>query len=422
MMPPFEHSVSTRHASPRIRSVSLPPTRSLRGLRDVPQSFRPRALSRARRCRSRDPRCRKCRRSGDRHPDAADRRRCCGSAGTGTHEHLGARHLVREIPGAAGDRVCVGVSRGDARIAGSGSVRSATRGASRLRRSASCVPRDRRPGARGYGKRKPARTARTSPGQASRTARCGDHDPVPGASHCARVRGARTTGRHAATDVLACPAASRARIRAVVCARRAGDPGLSLSAGWFGSGRGCRSAAGLWDAGCPRTRHPGCHRVPAHGPGPDCGSGCPRRGGREATDETTDETGHGRLSPSYQTYTSAADQRCGRTRRHRHRRGEAAPAACGLRCPTGIRVPSALYIVLWRSCACNLGGQWCTSGRRSPATPRSRSHTRSRSTARTWASSNAARPTLPWTSSNASPASSRSLPLGSCQTPTDQSG
>lgn len=79
-------------------------------------------------------------------------------------------------------------------------------------------------------------------------------------------------------------------------------------------------------------------------------------------------------------------------------------------------------IATWRPCACALAGQWCTSGRRSPATPRSRSHTRSRSTAPTWASSNAARPTLPWTSSNASPGSSRSLPLGSCQTPTDQSG
>ena len=139
----FQHSFSTSRALPRIRSVSLPLTRSLRGLRDVPQPFRPRAVSRAGRCRSCDPRCRECRRSGGRHPDAADRRRRCGSAGAGAHEHSAARDAAREVPGAAGDRVCVSVSRGDARIAGTGGVWGAARGAARLRRSAGCVPRDR---------------------------------------------------------------------------------------------------------------------------------------------------------------------------------------------------------------------------------------------------------------------------------------
>ncbi|GEM_PF-6514482 len=256
MMPPFEHSVSTRRASPRIRSVSLPPTRSLRGLRDVPQSLRPRALSRARRCRSRDPRCRKCRRSGDRHPDAADRCRRRGSASTGAHEHPGARHPAREVPGATRDRVCVGVSRRDARIARAGRVWGATRGASRLRRSASCVPRNRRPGPRRYGKREPPRTSRTCPRQAPRTPRCGNHDPVPGTSHRARVRGARTTGRHAATDVLACPATGRALVSAPVRAGRASDPGLPLPEGRVRPRRGYRGPAGIWHPGCTGPRHP----------------------------------------------------------------------------------------------------------------------------------------------------------------------
>jgi AraC-like DNA-binding protein len=75
-------------------------------------------------------------------------------------------------------------------------------------------------------------------------------------------------------------------------------------------------------------------------------------------------------------------------------------------------------IAAWRPCVCALAGRWCTSGRRSPGTPRNRSRTRSRFTARTWASSSAGRPTRHWTSSRSSPGPSRSRPLVSCQTPT----
>ena len=185
--------------------------------------------------------------------DSADRCRGRRSGGARTRESAGTRYALREVPGGPRHRLRDRVGGRDARIAGSGGVRGAACDPARLRRSPCCIPGDGRAGVCGYCEREPARAA--SPARAR----------LPGPLDMAiailfraphTVRGAAAFARlagHAAPDMFARAAASRACFSTAVRARGAGDPGLSLSAGRLGPGRGCRRATGVWHAGRPRA-------------------------------------------------------------------------------------------------------------------------------------------------------------------------